>query len=273
MLRLARIELRKILYFKAFWVLTGIYFTVVILINWGLPEIIEQISETTRSNELKLLKYFVFNFPDIWQNITWAGSLRFFIKVIFGMIMIIHVCQEYSHKTIRQNIISGMSRAEFFWGKVMYAVMLTLLSTFILIISGVYLGLMNSSTTGLAAIFGKMSFLFGYMLEIFTYLSFALLLGTFIKKTGFAISALFLVLIIELIVQYKLIPESAWPYLPVNAMNAILTSPNTSLVEISSSEMPFTLQTHVSWVPVLVAIGYCILYLGVVYQYLQKKNL
>ncbi len=273
MIRLARIELRKVLHFKAFWILSGIYFVTVLLINWGLPEIIEKIAETTRSNELKLLKYFVFNFPDIWQNITWAGSLRFFIKVILGMILIIHVCQEYSNKTIRQNIIAGMSRAEFFWSKVIFAAILTLFSTLILIISGIYLGFSNSSTTAIGDIFGKMDFMFAYMLEIFVYMSFALMLGTFIKRTGFAISALFLVLLIEPIIQYKLIPEAAWSYLPINAMNALITSPNTSLVEISSSEMPFTLQTNVSWLPVLVAIAYAALYLGVVYQYLQKKNL
>ena len=88
MIKLLQIELRKILPYKMFWVMSGIYLLALIFFSWGLPSLIDYFTMQSDVPEIKLLMKFLYNFPDIWQNLAWAASLRFFIKIFIGMIMI-----------------------------------------------------------------------------------------------------------------------------------------------------------------------------------------
>jgi len=272
MIRLFKIEYRKILGYKAFWIFLGIYFLSLVLSCWAIPELTDEIGKASNNNELKLLKYLMFNFPDIWQNISFALSLRYGVKVLLAMIVIVNICNEFSYKTLRQNIVCGMERVEILKGKIILIVLLTLVSTLMLIASGLYLGLSNSSTLEFSKIIGKSSFLVAYMIEIFTFLSFALLLGFLIRKAGFAIIALFFTPILEVILKYKVFPESWSSYLPIEAMNKLITSPNTSLIEISNSDIPFELQKQVDFTAVLPILGYLAIFYGIMWFMVRKQD-
>jgi ABC-type transport system involved in multi-copper enzyme maturation permease subunit len=134
------------------------------------------------------------------------------------------------------------------------------------------LGLSYSSVTTFEAITGKLWFLVGYIVETFSYLVFALMLGLIVKRTGLAISFLFIYPIIELVVQQQ-IPESIHPYLPVNAMNHVIRTPNTSLIEYQSPDFDIDLQKYIEGVDILVCLGYAALFIFISYLILRKRDL
>jgi ABC-type transport system involved in multi-copper enzyme maturation permease subunit len=272
MIKLLQIELRKILPYKMFWVMCGIYLLALLFFSWGLPSLIDYFTMRSDVPEIKLITKFLYNFPDIWQNLSWAASLRFFIKIFIGIIMIILVTNEYSYLTIRHNIFNGLSRTDFLMSKVYVAVMLSLGATILILLTGTTLGLFYSSTISAHHFFGKMIFLLGYFIELLAFLLFSMMVGILIKRTGFAIGVLFVYPILELIIQQK-IPEDIQPFLPLNAINHILRTPNTSLIQFRSPEFNVELQTGLHAQDVIVTLLYAALFVGVSLWVIRKRDL
>jgi ABC-type transport system involved in multi-copper enzyme maturation permease subunit len=271
-MKLLSIELRKIATYRMFWIMGGIYLLSMIFVFYGFPSLIDYFSLRSDAQEVKLLKNFIYNYPDIWQNLSWVSSMRFFIKVLLGMIMVVLITNEYAYSTIRSNVINGMSRTDFLAGKIYLAIFLSIISALVILVSGIILGLSFSSTTTLQAMTGKLLFLAGYVVEILTYLLFALMLGLLVKRTGLAIIFLFFYPIIELIIQQQL-PESVHPYLPVNAMNHVIRTPNTSLIEYSSPDFNIELQKHIAAGDILVSLAYAGLFALVGYLVMKRRDL
>ena len=273
MIRLLKIELRKISTYKAFWLITGLYAFLLAFLIFGIPGLIDYIAEKTPNNtQIRIFKAIVFNFPDIWQNITFVASLRYFIKIIIGIIVIITITNEFTFQTIRLNIVNGMSRSDFILSKLQFIILLSLASTLIIFLSGLYLGLMYSSAKEFSLIFSKSIFLLAYFIEISTYLIFALFIGILIKKTGFSIIVFMLYLLIEPIIDYK-IPDKYCPYLPLNAMNSLIRTPNTSLIKIKSPGFNYDFQEFLAISDVAICLGYAALFIGLIYLILKKRNL
>jgi ABC-2 type transport system permease protein len=272
MMKLLQIELRKIIPYKMFWVMSGIYLLNLIFFAYGLPSLIDYFSMRSNTPEIKLLMKFLYNFPDIWQNLAWAASLRFFIKIFLGIIIIVLVTNEYSYLTIRHNIFNGLSRTDFLLSKVYLAILFSIVATLLIFLTGTVLGLIYSSTINFHAFFSKMIFLLGYFVETLAFLLFSMMVGILVKRTGFAIGLLFVYPIFEIIVQQK-IPESIQPFLPVNAINHILRTPNTSLIQFKSPEFNVELQTGLHSQDVIIALLYAALFVGISLWVIRKRDL
>jgi ABC-type transport system involved in multi-copper enzyme maturation permease subunit len=253
--------------------MTGLYLFILFSIIFGLPATLDYIASQTDENAaIRAFKSIAFNFPDIWQNITYVAGMRGFIKIILAIIVVIYISNEFTYLTIRTNILSGMSRTEFLIGKLQVVFLMALLSTLAVFLSGFYLGITNSTVTTFAAITGKLQYLPAYLLEVFTYLTFALLVGTLIRKTGFSVIILLLYLIIEPVIQHY-IPDQFDKFLPMNAMNHVIWSPNTSMVQVKTSQFDMDFQAFISWGDAGICLMYAALFTGILYLYLQKKDL
>jgi ABC-2 type transport system permease protein len=272
MIKLLQIELRKIVPYKMFWVMSGVYFLSMVFFFYGLPSLIDYFTMQSKAPEVKLLMKFLYNFPDIWQNLAWAASLRLFIKIFLGMIIIILVTNEYSFLTIRNNVINGLSRTDFLLSKVYVAILFSIVATILIFITGTVLGLIYSTTVNAHVYFGKMIFLLGYFVETLTFLLFSMMMGILVRRTGFAIGVLFVYPIIELIIQQK-VPEAIKPFLPLNAMNHILRTPNTSLIQFRSPEFNVDLQTGLHSQDVIVALLYAAVFVGISLWVIRKRDL
>jgi len=271
-MRLLQLELMKIKKYRIFWLMSILYTLAVAFIFFGFPSLVDYFSLQSSSTEIKLLKNFVYNFPDVWQNLSWVASLRFFIKIFLGFVIIMLITNEYSNLTIRNNITNGLSRTDFLKSKVYFVALFSFAATLLVFISGLILGLIYSSNTSLEVITQKLAYLGAYFLEIFTYLSLALFLAFLIRRAGFAIAVLFVWPIIEIIIQQN-ISEKIAPFLPVNAMNRVLQTPNTSLIQYSSPNSEIKLQTHIETGDLLVCIAYAVLFILLTYLILKKRDI
>lgn len=275
MLRLLKIEWLKLKSYKAFWVMVGLYLFILLSIIFGLPEFLDYLaSKTNESAAIKAFKTLAFNFADIWQNIAFVAGMRWFIKIFLALLVLVFISNEFSYLTIRSNVLHGLSRTQFMLGKLSVVFLLSLISTIALFISGLYLGFRFSAASSLAAIMGRMHWLIFYFIEIYTYLTFALLIGILIRKTGFAIITMVSYNFIELIIQYYT-PDQFDKFLPLNAMNGIIRGVNTSLLQVKTDE--FNLEDFIQSSASVWDIGLCLLYLaifiGLIHLYLNRKDL
>lgn len=275
MLRLLKIEWLKLKSYKAFWIMVGLYLFILFSIIFGLPEFLDYIaSKTNETAVLSAFKSFAFNFADVWQNIAFVAGMRGFIKIFLALLVLVFISNEFSFLTIRSNILSGMSRTQFMLGKLSVIFLLSLIATLALLASGLYLGFRFSANTSTAAILSRIHWLFFYFIETFTYLTFALLIGILIRKTGFAIITLLSYIFIEPIIQY-FVPDKYDKLLPLNAMNGIIRGVNTSLLQVKTKD--FNLEDIIQSTVSITDFGLCIMYLGIfiglIYLYLNKRDL
>lgn len=275
MLRLLKIEWLKLRGYKAFWIMVGLYLFILFSIIFGLPEFLDYVA--AKSNETAVIKAFktiAFNFTDIWQNIGYVAGMRWFIKIFLALLVLVFISNEFSYLTVRSNILSGMSRTQFMLGKLSVVFLLALISTVVLFISGLYLGFRFSSTITMGAVLGRIHWLAYYFIEIYTYLTFALLIGILIRKTGFAIITLLSYNFIELIIQYYT-PDAANKFLPLNAMNGIIRGVNTSLLQVKTKEfnMEEFIQSSASIWDILLCLLYLGIFIGLIQLYMNRKDL
>ncbi len=275
MLRLLKIEWIKLKSYRAFWIMVGLYLFILFSITFGLPEFLDFIaSKTSEAAPLKAFRTIAFNFADVWQNIAYVMGMRGFIKIFLALLVLVFISNEFSFLTIRSNILSGLSRTQFMLGKLSVVFLLSLIATLALFASGLYLGFRFSVDTSTGAILSRMHWLLFYFIETFTYLTFALLIGILIRKTGFAIITLLSYIFIEPIIQYY-VPDNLDKLLPLNAMNGIISGVNTSLLQVKTDE--FNLDDFIQSSASVTDIGLCLLYLGLIigliYLYLNKRDL
>ena len=105
MLRLLSIELHKIRYNKASKVLTIIYFGLLTCIA-----LIAAIRFDFAGFRFDITTTGIFNFPYIWHFNTWVAST---IKFFLLLVIVSMTANEYSYKTLKQNLIDGISKKEF----------------------------------------------------------------------------------------------------------------------------------------------------------------
>ncbi|GAB4310898.1 MAG: hypothetical protein Kow00127_00670 [Bacteroidales bacterium] len=271
--KLLNIELLKVRRYRAFWFMAGTYSLILVFMIFGIPGLIDYVAEKTGNpTQLRIFKAVVFNFPDIWQNIAFVAGLRYFIKILLGLIVIILVTSEYHFLTTRSMVISGLKKTDLVTAKTGMILFLALFSTLLNFLSGLYLGSVHSPPSSMKYMFSHLEFLAGYFTELSVYLIFCMMIAVLVKKAGIAFIVHFLYLILEPVLDHKL-PDSFSPWLPLNAINRIVRTPNTSLIKVDSSEFNFDFQTALEWQGVLICVAYGLIFLGISYLVTAKRDL
>ena len=121
MLRLLSIEFHKLKYNRASKTLSIIYFGLLICIA-----LVSTIKFEFGDFKLHLADQGIFNFPYIWHFNTYvAAILKFFLLLVIVSMM----SDEYSYKTLKQNLIDGLSKKEFILSKFYTVIVFSLIST------------------------------------------------------------------------------------------------------------------------------------------------
>jgi len=261
MIRLLKIELRKIIYNRTFWILTALYIVLYILVILGLQSFIGNINV----NGTKLFKNLpVYRFPDIWHNITYIGS---FFKLIPAFLVVIFITNEYSFNTIKQNITTGLSRNEFVFSKVIFIILYSTMSLLIVTLTGFIFGYSCSKPEDMSKIHEGMIFLLGHYLQLLNYLSLALLISVIIRKAGLTIVLLLAYsYIIEPILTFKL-PDKIAYYFPVKLINNLITIPFKKYI------VGLSFQTTIPFTDMMVSVVYFAAFIFLTLIVIRKRDL
>lgn len=124
-----------------------------------------------------------FTFPDVWHTVAFISSLFIFLP---SVVVIMFITNEYTYKTHRQNIIDGWSRKEFMLSKMIDVGIVSVLATFLYMITAIVIGTINSGTS--SHIFGEQTKYIGlFFLQTFSQLSLALLIALLVRKAFIAL--------------------------------------------------------------------------------------
>ncbi len=280
MKRLLQIEWLKLKHYRPFWVLTGLYGVMVTLICFGVHfffDFLKRKGADFNGFDPTMIPFY--DFPDIWQNITYIAT---WFKLFLAFIIIISISNEVNHRTLRQNIIDGMSKMDWLVSKLLLIAAMAVAATLLLLVIGISTGLIFGHPESYPSILTSAQFLLAYCLEVVTYLTFAFLLTLIIRRSGIVIVGLmmytlafeplltlFLTNFPEFLSDYASVPiilKQVAAFFPIRALNNLIHVPyqRWALQEI---------QDYVSLKEVLIVLGWLAFNIRVCYWLLRKRDL
>ena len=275
-MKLITLELKKIQTYRTFWIIIGLYFVFLALgIIMAEFMVNAMVDDVNKRMPLPLPHAVLFNFPDIWQNLTFFASIRY-VLIFPAIVIIILTTNEFSYKTVRQSIVNGMSRSEFIFAKLQIVFLLALVITVILTLVMFILGLTHSDSQSLSMMFDKFSFVIGFFIQMLTFLCFAFFFGFILRHTGLAIALFTLyVLIIEPVIYFVfrapfMFENTIYTYLPVNSVIRVVEYPAIPALE---RLMDFQLQANVTLLSCAIPVIYSAVMIGIVYLSFNKRDL
>lgn len=278
MLRLLTIEFHKLKHNRASKVLSIIYFGLLTSIA-----LIAAIKFDIGPVKFHLADQGIFNFPYIWHFNTYiAAILKFFLLLVIVSMM----ANEYSYKTLKQNLIDGLSKKEFILSKFYTVIAFSLVSTLFVFVVSLILGLIYSDFNELSIIFSDLEYLFAFFIKLVGFFSFGLFLGILIKRSAFAVGAMIVWVFIENLIYGLLgwkfvsswdIAQSIKNFLPLEAMANLIKEPFTRLGAVKSVASQigenFTKDYSVDLLNILIVLVWTFIFVYLSYYLLKKRDL
>ncbi len=206
MLRLLKIELSKLLPYRTFKILFVLYLLLMVLVLLAGKNLGGSENEGLTSDK-------VLGFPNIWNYYTLYAC---YFNIILALLVIFVTGNEYTYRTLRQNVIDGLQRKETVIGKILLVVLLSVISTLILFISGVIAGTIYSTPETKSNMFDHSGFVFAYFVQSLGMMSMGFFFGTLFKRTGLAVIIFLLFLFpIDVILREAIFPDGFGDYMPI----------------------------------------------------------
>ena len=275
MLRLLQLELQKLMHNRVSKVL--------IFISFILPFTVLVLSSIKINFfgffTLQLGELGIFNFPIIWHITTFFAS---YFKFFFAIVVVSMIGNEYSNKTIKQNLIDGLSKREFILSKFYTIVFFSLIATLLIGLASLLIGLYYSSYTEFPIVIDEIEYLLAYFVKLVGFFSLCLFFGMLLKRSAFALGFLFILYIFEWIifglVTWQANVNLGWTIknlLPLESMYKLIDQPIQRMVITKFPENKENLiyDYAVHWHEIVLVIGWTALFIFLSYKLLERRDL
>ncbi|MCX2720478.1 ABC transporter permease [Lentiprolixibacter aurantiacus] len=224
----------------------------------------------------------IFNFPYIWHFNTFVTA---FFKLFLAIVIVSMMANEYSNKTIKQNLIDGLSKKEFIMSKFLTVVSFAFISTLFVFVVSMILGLIYSDYDEFSIIFSDLEFLLAFFIKLVGFFSFCLFLGILVKRSAFALGFLVLWQVFEGfsrgMMRWKLFDaettDAVMGFFPLNSMYNLIKEPFSRLSAVQTvanqigEEIPLDYQVH--GYEMLIVLGWTSIFIYLSYALLKKRDL
>lgn len=205
----------------------------------------------------------LFEFPMIWDYQGYVN--QHLIYVLLGYFVIYTVTSEISSKTMRQNIITGYTKKEYFIAKLASIVAISFGASVLYYLSCVVLGFLHTDGVELSLILDNSWLGVRYFLCCLGFMTFALFVSFWVRRSGLAIFVYFgYIVVIEQMLRGLFIyltedPEAS-RWFPMNVYEDLLPNP---LMKIAGMFKMFDTEVNLL-LPYLPTIGMSIVYISII---------
>ena len=226
----------------------------------------------------------IFNFPYIWHLNTFLSST---IKFFLLMVIVSMMANEYSNKTLKQNLIDGLSKKEFVLSKFYTVVVFALVSTIFVFVVSLILGLIYSDFNEPSIIFSDLEYLLAFFVKLVGFFSFGLFMGILVKRSAFAVGGIIVWFIIESFAKGYLfwkfrgtdsdIPDNILQFLPLESMSNLIKEPFTRFSAVKSvanqigEDLSKDFSVHLTDILIVSVWTFIFIYLS--YRLLKRRDL
>ncbi len=253
--KLLKIEWLKIKGFATFWIIIGLFATLLPLFAYQLSN-----GSMNMGNQQPGMAFANYTFPSVYSHFPFWASI---FVVFIGFVIIILITNEYRYKTNRQNLIDGWTRLQVLHAKCLVILLLAIATTiytgiWCIIFGGAY---SNSGFTFWTADIEKLGYFFILCLN---YYGFAMMLSFLVKRSGLAIGIYMIyILIFENIAReylnWQFKGTFAGRFLPTQSSDELVPFPLFQAPDMSGmNATPPTAQTYLIASLVYISLYYII---------------
>lgn len=216
-----------------------------------------------------------FEFPTVWNWLGYAGNWLIFF--ILGFMAVLSITSEHANRTLRQNVITGLHRGEFFRSKLLFLLFIGGAATLYYALCALAIGTLNTDIIYLSTVFKEWGTIPRYFLMSVGYMTFGLMVGVLVKRTGIALFvflgyAMFLEPVLRWAVHFRFIKNKSMHFYPLNAFEDLCPVPFAKLAEGFVKENNFSLFLSPTEAAVASSVFIC-LFLWVSYRRLKTSDL
>jgi len=221
----------------------------------------------------------IFEFPYVWHFNSYGVS---WLKLLPFLVVVAMVSTEYSNRTLKQNLIDGLSKKEYIATKFITIVFLSLVTTLFVTIVSLLLGLAYSSTTEVSVMFSEMIYLVALFVKLCTFFALGLFFGILIKRSAFAMATIICWFIAEKLLRFLILPtfmdhataKSISNFFPLQAMESLMPEPFTKMQAVQNLSNGMEIGNYeVSTFYLIVTISWFVLFAFGSYKLLDKRDL
>ncbi len=217
-----------------------------------------------------------FNFSTVWDWLGYSGSwLAFFL---LGLVAIYIVVNEIDYRTFRQNIITGLSRKEFFLSKLLTITVISLLATLFYLVLALVIGLVHTKENSWAWTWDNSWATSRYFLMCMGYMGFGLVSAFLIRRSGLTVLfylAYFMMFepILRWGIHLRFFHNNTINYYPANCLKDIMPLPAYRIAEmIPQKDIEFDFLLSYGQAATGVAV-WLILLLSLAYYMYNRRDL
>jgi ABC-type transport system involved in multi-copper enzyme maturation permease subunit len=232
--------------------------------------------------EFHLADQGIFNFPYIWHFNTFVAAI---FKLFLAIVIVSMMSNEYTNKTIKQNLIDGLSKKEFIASKFLTVLVFAGISTLFVFGVSLVLGAIYSDFNELPIVFSDLEFLLAFFVKLVGFFSFCLFLGILVKRSAFALGFLIIWAILEQVIfgllGWKVVSwetaRTLKSLLPLESMANLIKEPFSRLKAVQSVADQIgeniNLDYHVHWYEILLVLAWTALFVYWSYALLKRRDL
>ncbi len=278
MLRLLQIEYNKLRYSRSARILIITYFILITFIA-----LIASIEFNIGTIEFRVADQGIFNFPYIWHFNSYIAAL---LKIFLAIVIVSMMSNEYSNRTIKQNLIDGLSKKEFVLSKFITVLVFSGVSTLFLFIVSLLLGLSFSDYTEISIVFSDLEYLLAYFVKLTGFFAFCMFLGVLVKRSAFALGFLVVWAIFENILYAVLnfkffkgtdIASKIMQYFPLESMSNLVVEPFSRLnaIQAAATRMGSELNKDygIHWYQLIIVSIWIVIFVYLSLALLKKRDL
>jgi len=278
MLRLLEIEYHKLRYSRSAKILVLTYFILITFIA-----LIASIEFNLGAINFRVADQGIFNFPYIWHFNSYIAAL---LKLFLAIVIVSMMSNEYTNRTLKQNLIDGLSKKEFIASKFLTVMVFSLVSTIFLFIVSLILGLSFSDFTEVSIIFSDMEYMIAYFVKLTGFFAFCMFLGILIKRSAFALGFLFIWWILESIVygvlKWKVFRDSEVAdniarFFPLESMSNLIKEPfsRLSAVQTAATQIGSEIDKDygIHWDQLLIVLIWTAIFVFLSHKLLKNRDL
>ncbi|MEO2064513.1 MAG: ABC transporter permease [Christiangramia sp.] len=278
MQRLLAIEYNKLRYSRSSRILIIAYFVLITFIA-----LIASIEFNIGKIEFRVADQGIFNFPYIWHFNTYIAAV---LKLFLAIVIVSMMSNEYSNRTIKQNLIDGLSKKEFVLSKFLTVLVFSAVSTIFVFVISLILGYSFSDFTEFSIVFSDLEYLVAYFVKLTGFFAFCMFLGILVKRSAFALGFLIVWSILEKILYAFLnfrvfkgtdTAEHIMQFFPLEAMSNLIIEPFSRLNAIQAAANQLGTEIgkdySIHWYQILIVLIWTVIFVYSSLILLKKRDL
>lgn len=271
MKRIIGIEWSKISTYSSFKIIIILHFSLYLLVTFVLSRIKIDTPGINTNN--------IFIFPNVWSAFAYIASV---FNMLLAILVIVLTGNEFSNKTFRQQVLAGLSRNEFIYGKGIVVFALALYGFILVTISGTIYGFIYTDSIQFSQMFDNFYIILIYLVQAIGYMTIGVLVAVIFRNVSLSIILFLLYFIFIEPIFRAFCPVVIRPWFPVKIIRHLTPVPEVLRMTTSSGGnnanmtfeklgiMPAQLSMHTT---VIMAVIYILIFIFLIFFLIRKKDI